>query len=450
MYTKKLMRLLDSSFIDQGDIAGFSAQVLQILVESLYLDDASLWLKTSANQVDCVGFHASSNSALNQFTAIDSTDFDKFISQLNHSSHLVYAFNNSQHATWLGNVDVTHFRATLIPIKLQGHIHGFIMMRQKPYHAALDSTAIQFVISACFALASTIKSTQQSLFNNSPSQREIQLEQSVREHNEGLKKMLKNLEKAQSYQVEVEKMEALGKLVAGVAHEVNTPLGVAMTSVSIVEDQVKKLQSAYQNQQLDESVFVNFLDSTLPAIAMTNTNLERAASLVQQFKQTSDNQGHGDSQLVFLKPLCEELIASIAPLYEPSEVEFMVDIIDSLKMHTVPGAIEQILTNLINNSCQHGFSESQEDQNLIFVKVFKVDDKVIIDYQDNGVGINDKIATEVFTPFYTTNRRKGGTGLGLSIVYNLVTQKLKGDIRIVEQHASIGAHFQIRLPLHLD
>jgi signal transduction histidine kinase len=144
-------------------------------------------------------------------------------------------------------------------------------------------------------------------------------------------------------------------------------------------------------------------ESTLPAITMTNTNLERAASLIQQFKQTSDNQGHGDTQLVFLKPLCEELIASIAPLYEPSDVEFMVDIIESLKLRTIPGAIEQILTNLINNSCQHGFSASQ-----------------------------------------------GGSGLGLSIVYNLVTQKLKGDIRIVEQHASIGAHFQIRLPLHLD
>ncbi|GAL33758.1 signal transduction histidine kinase [Vibrio maritimus] len=125
----------------------------------------------------------------------------------------------------------------------------------------------------------------------------------------------------------------------------------------------------------------------------------------------------------------------------------MIDIPDALKLETIPGAVEQIFTNFINNSCQHGFKESQESHNLVFIKAFKVDDKVIIDYQDNGVGIDDAIAHQVFTPFYTTSRSQGGTGLGLSIVYNLVTQKLLGDIRIVEQHASIGAHFQIRLPI---
>ncbi|GAL33759.1 signal transduction histidine kinase [Vibrio maritimus] len=205
-----------------------------------------------------------------------------------------------------------------MPVKVHGQINGFIMLRQKPHQASPDSTAIQFVISTAFALATTIRSAQLSLSLDSPSQREIQLEQSVRQHNKGIKEMLQNLEKAQNYQVEVEKMEALGKLVAGVAHEVNTPLGVAMTSVSIVEEQIKKLETAYRNQQLDESVFIEFLDSSIPAVDMTNTNLERAALLVQQFKQTSDNEGHGEAEVVAFKPLCEELITSIAPLYQPT------------------------------------------------------------------------------------------------------------------------------------
>ncbi|WP_394151114.1 sensor histidine kinase [Vibrio maritimus] len=448
MYTKKLTRLLDSEYIQQGDVASYSTLLLETLVQSLYLHDASLWLAVSNDQIDCVSYQTISSDEAKPFSPIDKHSFDQFAQQLSQSSHLVYAYNNAENAKWMGDVDVTHFRAILVPVKLHGQLNGFILLRQKPHQATPDSAAIQFVISTVFALGTTIQTAQQSLSLNSPSQRELQLEQSVKEHNEGIKEMLQNLEKAQNYQVEVEKMEALGKLVAGVAHEVNTPLGVAMTSVSIVDEQIKRLERAYQNQQLDESVFVEFLESSIPAINMTNTNLERAALLVQQFKQTSDNEGHGAAEVVSFKPLCESLIASIAPLYQPYEVEFMVDIPEALKLETIPGAVEQIFTNFINNSCQHGFKSSQEPHNLVFIKVFKVDDKVIIDYQDNGVGIDDAIAHQVFTPFYTTNRNQGGTGLGLSIVYNLVTQKLKGDIRIVEQDASIGAHFQIRLPIN--
>lgn len=447
MYTKKLTRLLDSECIEQGDVASYSTLLLESLVQSLYLHDASLWLIVNGEQLGCVGFHSTNNDEAPAFSPIDKLSFAQFTKQLSNSTHIVYAYNNAERAEWMGDVDVTHFRAILVPVKVHGNITGFIMLRQKPHQATPDSSAIQFIISSAFALTTTIQAAQQSLSLSSPSQRELQLEQSVREHNEGIKEMLQNLEKAQNYQVEVEKMEALGKLVAGVAHEVNTPLGVAITSVSIIEEHIRKLESAYHNQQLDESVFVDFLESTIPALTMTNTNLERAALLVQQFKQTSDNEGHGASEVVSLKPLSENLIASITPLYQPYEVEFMVDIPDALKLKTIPGAIEQILTNFINNSCQHGFKDSQETHNLVFIKVFKVDDKVIIDYQDNGVGISDEIAHQVFTPFYTTNRSQGGTGLGLSIVYNLVTQKLNGDIRIVEQHASIGAHFQIRLPI---
>lgn len=449
MYTKKLTRLLDSDLIEKGQIDGYTKLLLETLIKTIHLHDASIWLAIDDEHIGCVGYQATKDDEEMSFTSISSGSFIEFNQQLNSNTLLTYTFANAEAAVWLGDIDVTHFRTTLIPIKIHGRNSGFVMLRQKPHQAAIDSTTIQFVISSLFALSTTINNYHRASSLNNPTQREILLEQSVREHNEGLKEMLQNLEKSQSYQVEVEKMEALGELVAGVAHEVNTPLGVAMTSVSVIEEQVKKLESAYHSQKLDEKLFVEFLDTVLPAMSMTNTNLERAALLVQQFKQTSDNEGHGASQIVDFKPLCENLIESISPIYQPFDVEFTVDVPTELQLETIPGAIEQILTNLINNSCQHGFRDTQQPHNLVFIKVFQVEDKIIVDYQDNGIGIKDSVAGQVFTPFYTTNRNKGGTGLGLSIVYNLVTQKLQGDIRIVEQNASVGAHFQIRLPLSL-
>ncbi|KAB0288273.1 HAMP domain-containing histidine kinase [Vibrio fortis] len=140
------------------------------------------------------------------------------------------------------------------------------------------------------------------------------------------------------------------------------------------------------------------------------------------------------------------LIDSIEPIYTPYNVEFILEISENLNIRLNTGILEQILTNLINNSCIHGFELSKEDKNLIYIKAIESDKDIVLSYQDNGTGIEDSVANKVFTPFYTTNRLNGGTGLGLSIIYNLITHKLGGDIRVVEQESSIGAHFQIRLP----
>ena len=244
----------------------------------------------------------------------------------------------------------------------------------------------------------------------------------------------------------MEKMKALGHLVNGVAHEVNTPLGIAITALSVMEEKISQLENAYNNQLLDENTFVDFLEGVRPAHKMTSSNLERAAKLVQQFKQTSVNEHHGDVENLNILNITNELIESIEPIYAAYNVEFILEISDNLNIRLNTGILEQILTNLINNSCIHGFELSKEDNNLIYIRAIESNQDIIINYQDNGVGIDDEISSKVFTPFYTTNRLNGGTGLGLSIIYNLITHKLGGEIRVVEQQSSIGAHFQIRIP----
>ncbi|MDK9759043.1 ATP-binding protein, partial [Vibrio sp. D173a] len=148
----------------------------------------------------------------------------------------------------------------------------------------------------------------------------------MKSQNENIKQMLKNLEKSQQYQVEVEKMEALGHLVNGVAHEVNTPLGVGITALSVMEEHIDQLENAYNNQLLDENTFVDFLAGVRPAHKMTSSNLERAAKLVQQFKQTSVIEHHGEMKDLNILTVFNDLIESIEPIYSPFKVEFILEI----------------------------------------------------------------------------------------------------------------------------
>lgn len=446
MLTKKLNALLDHPSIDLGDIDSLAKESLNLLNSALHLSDASLWLATDQNDVSCVYVERKEDTKVIENQFIKSEDYRVFLEQIHSKSYLAYTHTNAMKGQWLKIPDYVYFQSYLVPVKLNQEIIGFILLRQAPHRVKLDQSSLQFAISIAFAIARTIKSAEMNHHLSAHTQQGLELQQSVQSQNENIKQLLKNLEQSQKYQVEMEKMEALGHLVNGVAHEVNTPLGVAITALSVMEEHINQLENAYNNQLLDENTFVDFLEGVRPAHKMTSSNLERAAQLVQQFKQTSVHEHHGDVDDINVLNVTNELIESIEPIYASYNVEFILEISENLNIRLNTGILEQILTNLINNSCIHGFELSKEDKNLIYIKAIESDKDIVLSYQDNGVGIEDSVASKVFTPFYTTNRLNGGTGLGLSIIYNLITHKLGGDIRVVEQESSIGAHFQIRLP----
>jgi len=446
MLTKKLNALLDHPSIDLGDVDSLAKESLNLLNYAFHLSDASLWLATDQNDVSCVYAERKEDTKITENQLIKSEDYRVFLDQIHSKSYLAYTHTNAMKGQWLKIPDYVYFQSYLVPVKLNQEVIGFILLRQAPHRVKLDQSSIQFAISIAFAIARTIKSAEMNHHFSAYTQQGLELQQSVQSQNENIKQLLKNLEQSQKYQVEMEKMEALGHLVNGVAHEVNTPLGVAITALSVMEEHINQLENAYNNQLLDENTFVDFLEGIRPAHKMTSSNLERAAQLVQQFKQTSVHDYHGDVDDINVLNVTSELIESIEPIYASYNVEFILEISENLNIRLNTGVLEQILTNLINNSCIHGFELSKEDKNLIYIKAIESDKDIVLSYQDNGVGIEDSVASKVFTPFYTTNRLNGGTGLGLSIIYNLITHKLGGDIRVVEQESSIGAHFQIRLP----
>ncbi len=446
-YQKYINDLLNNTAIDDGDIHDASRAVLKIFVRAGYLKDGSLWMLDDNGSMVCSFLHDLHGETTKRFSPMDEQQVHCLMEELGKEPYIVLNSSRANAAYWLSNVDPVQHTLIIAPILHKKRIVGFLQGRRQNHQDDFDKDIIKFTCSLANILGRAILATQKNKLQHALKNANVELEKKILVRNQELKKTLQDLQNAQGHLVESEKMAALGQLVCGVAHEVNTPLGVAITSLSILGEEILRLKQAYETGELDESVFIRFIEQSIPAYDIANVNMQRAATLVQEFKKTSVDQSHLSLIKVELKGLIESVIESLAPIYSANQVDFVLDIPEDLTISTYSGSIDQILTNLINNTCIHGFSQSIQKQNLIYIKVFVQKDDFIIDYQDNGTGIDDVIAKDIFTPFFTTNRSNGGTGLGLSVIYNLITQKLSGDIRVIEQDASLGAHFQIRLPI---
>ena len=251
------------------------------------------------------------------------------------------------------------------------------------------------------------------------------------------------LQATQSQLVESEKMSALGNLVAGVSHEVNTPLGIAITTQSIMADELATLKSKLDNKTLSMKDMQAFCQKTDSAINMQGENLNRAKNLIENFKKTAAEQHLLEIETLNIGQYYQRVTSTLRSLLKPQKVSLEIKCEDKIVLATYPGIHAQILTNLISNSIKHGFSNQSKQQNIITIEVKKTDiGEVEIIYKDNGCGLSDAAKQHIFEPFFTTARKDGGIGLGMSIVYNLITQKLNGTIEV--KPAEVGACFHYK------
>ena len=261
--------------------------------------------------------------------------------------------------------------------------------------------------------------------------------------NATLQNSLDELERAQSQIVRTERLASLGGMVAGVAHEINTPVGVCVTAASYQEEQVKHFRALYDDNALTRSDFESFLNVTSESSGIILANLDRAAELVRSFKQLAVDQTSDESREIHLKSHIKELLSSLKPYFRDNLHRHEFNCSDDIKIHCYPGSIAQVISNLVGNSIIHGFEGIKEG--LIKIDVVKTKTGIKIHYSDNGNGIPKKNHKKIFDPFFTTKRNQGGTGLGMNIVYNVVTSKLFGDIKLNNDKAQ-GAHFDMTLP----
>jgi signal transduction histidine kinase len=262
--------------------------------------------------------------------------------------------------------------------------------------------------------------------------------------NAELSQTLENLKAAQRQLVEAEKMAALGGLVAGVAHEINTPVGVGVTAASLLEEKTVAFRQTYQSGQMKRSDLEKYLDLASQSSQMLLNNLHRAAELIQSFKQVAVDQSSEERRLFLVKAYLEEVLLSLHPKLKRTPLTVEVQVDDSLALDSYPGAFAQIVTNLVMNSLTHAYELGQAGR-LTF-QFNQENGRFVFEYTDDGRGIPQEHLGKIFDPFFTTKRGQGGSGLGLHIIYNLVTQKLKGTIRC-ESEAGHGTRFVIEAPM---
>lgn len=270
-----------------------------------------------------------------------------------------------------------------------------------------------------------------------------ELDQRVQDRTQELSKTLETLKSAQASLVEAEKMAALGALVAGVAHEINTPIGNTITVASTLADESEIFVDAAENGQLKRSTLSHYLDVVSRCTKLIHSNLGRAGDLIQSFKQVAVDQSHRELRTFNLKDYVGEVVTSLQPQARRSGLTLDLAGDDSIVLTHDPGVFAQVITNLVTNSIKHGYQPGEAGQ--LQIQIEQQDHEVLLTYRDDGCGIPTENLPKVYEPFFTTARNRGGTGLGLNIVYNIVTQSLKGTIKIDSQTGQ-GTTFRIVLP----
>ena len=270
-------------------------------------------------------------------------------------------------------------------------------------------------------------------------------EDELRASKEKAEGALLELSAAQQNLIDAERLAALGGLVAGVAHEVNNPIGISLTVASSFSRRAEIFETELRSEApLRRSRLEEFVRTSRDAAQQLVSNLHRAGELIQSFKQVAVDRSHAERREFRLSEATDQIIASLRPVLKRSPIALSIDVPEGLAIDGYPGAYGQILTNLFLNAATHAFADGRAGAITISAKPRGIEDVEII-FADNGAGMTPEVQRQAFDPFFTTRRNDGGTGLGLHIVYNLVTQQLGGRM-MLESRLGQGTTFRIIMP----
>jgi signal transduction histidine kinase len=252
------------------------------------------------------------------------------------------------------------------------------------------------------------------------------------------------LQATQKELVQAEKMASLGELVAGVAHEVNTPLGVGITATSHLAEQISAVSQKFYDEKMKKSDLYNFLKNSEEEIRLIYGNLIRASQLIQSFKKVAADQSSEEMRVFAIVPYLREVVSSLIHLTKDAQIRVSIVGDEGLTVASYPGVYSQMVTHFLSNAVSHAFDGRASGE--LRISVESNQNQLVLKFIDNGLGMSPEVCKKVFDPFFTTKRGRGGTGLGLHIIYNSVVQRLKGSIHCVSQE-NVGTEFIIICPL---
>jgi signal transduction histidine kinase len=319
-------------------------------------------------------------------------------------------------ACWLGVPLISHER-TVGALVVQSYTPGVVYSRA-------DQDLLTFV---CLHIANALERKH--------------AQDSVRSANVELSATLQRLRQTQHQLVEAEKMASLGGLVAGVAHEINTPLGISLTAASHLAEEAHRLRGKLAAGELRRSELEAFEHIATEATDLIVRNLKRASELVRSFKQVAVDQTLDEPRKVELGSAIRDILTMLAPALRRTPHRVELECPEPIELTLPAGALYQIVSNLVMNAIQHAFPHGRSGRVVVGVK--RTANQIALSCCDDGVGMSEAVRAQIFDPFFTTRRGEGGTGLGLHILYNLVAQVLRGSVRcdsVPEQ----GSRFEVR------
>lgn len=274
---------------------------------------------------------------------------------------------------------------------------------------------------------------------------QIQAELTIK--NDELNQALDSLQAANKEIIEATKSNLTSQLIAGVAHEINNPVGIMLTTNTYLLQEIKHFNELYATGNLKKTDLENFIELITEAAQNTLRSLNNTVSLIHNFKEVAVDQTSLRQRSFYLKSYLEEVINTLRPAFKHRKIRLQLECPDDILLNSYPGAYSQIFTNLILNSIKHAFKE--EDEGAITILVRQQERLLVIDYLDNGCGIAAENLPQIFTPFFSTEHNQGGSGLGLSVVKNLIEKTLSGAITC-SSTPNQGIHFCIKLPIDLE
>jgi signal transduction histidine kinase len=335
----------------------------------------------------------------------------------------------------LGNIDV----ASWIGAPMLVHEQAYGVMVVQSYDPAVLYTKLELDLLAFIASHVAVAIARMQ------ADRAIRkTKDSLEKQNAALNQALTQLQEAQSELVRQEKLASLGQMVAGVAHEINTPLGICVTATSHLVQELKLTKEELAAGEMTEESLNGFFDVVDQSLRIMTTNTQRAAALVRSFKQVAVDQSSDNIRNFNLCKYVGEILLSLQPKLKGRPVKVAVDCPADLEVDSFPGAVSQILTNMVVNSLVHGFERDQPGNITIRARL-EDGDTVAFEYGDDGAGMDADTLSKLFDPFFTTKRGSGGSGLGGHILYNLVTGALGGSLR-VESSPGKGLQYYLRFP----
>ncbi|TDP39140.1 GAF sensor signal transduction histidine kinase [Idiomarina aquatica] len=443
-----LLDVSKSPDIDGGQLDKATRTILSAAMEGLQITRVGVWLfgnNTTAMHSELIFDQHDSDTS--QQLSISETDYSDYFAALRKERTIIAndaATHPATHELKIYMQQFGIFGMLDVPLRHKGEMIGVMCCESRKSERKWTEDEVAFAGILADIYGRAMSASERDQFEQMLLRQNEQLEAIVEQRTQSLREALDNFKQAQERLIETEKMAALGKLVAGVAHEVNTPLGISVTATTHCEHRLKKLKAAFEDGSISRKQLATFIDDTFDAYTLLSSNLERAATLIQNFKKTAVDQSSFELVNCPLADYLNALVISLKPMVKKKKVSIAIESEADIKVKTYQGALAQIITNLVSNCHDHAFTEP-DDAHQILITIQPHEDGAVVRFKDNGKGMDNETRKSIFEPFYTTARDTGGSGLGLSIVYNLVTRKLKGQID-VQSTPGEGSEFILLIP----